>query len=348
MLYQLFPSVPGKRPILNSVFVGVSTGVLKLSGTTAPLKLGTVGRLRRLGPGGSATSGPVVVFLIVGASNLVVVPVDVVICQTRVKTTRPASMFVPVLLDAFVSALIKIVTIDVTRGVGLVGGPVLVLVNVVYLFFSNLVCLFLDISQRSVNACSALVTGVLLFDIVVLFVLANIEGGVGMCSSFIRKTGRKFAATIHVVPCLITFLMNVTMFHASKTVSFLIKNVKCTMKLYKISADFIKTLPATLVGSLDNDNTGKLVVSAVGRLKPSSFMKHVDYIMHKTSSAAFCVLTICFNDMNVAGAHGTIAYNLVTSFSNVVTTVLVDCLFFFWVVAFGCNYGLSGEERRGT
>lgn len=151
-----------------------------------------------------------------------------------------------------------------------------------------------------------------------------------MCSTFVRKTGRNFAATMHVVPCLITFLIKVTIFHASNTVSVLIGNVNCIMKLFNMSADFMNTLPATLVGSLDNDNTGKLVVSAVGRCNTSSFMKHVDYITHNTSSAAFCVLTICFNDMNVAGAGGTIAYKLVTSFSNVVTTVVVDCVFFFW------------------
>lgn len=316
--------------MVKSVFVGVSTGVLKLSGTTAPVKLGTVGRLRRLGPGGSATDGPVVVFLIVGASKLVLVPVSVVMCHTRVKTTRPASVFVPVLLDAFVSALIKIVIIDVSRHVGLVGGPVLVLVKVLDLFFKNLVCLFAILSHRRVKACSALVTGVVLFKMVVLFVLANVQGGVGICSSFMRKTGRKFDATMQVVPCLMTFLMNVTIFHASKTVSVLIGKVKRIMKFYKLSADFINTLPAKLVGSLDNDTTGKLVVSAVGRFNPSTFMSHIDYMIHKTSSAAFCVLTICFNDMNVAGAEGTIAYNLVTSFSNVVTTVFFDCLFFFW------------------
>lgn len=171
MFYHLFPRVPGKRPTVNSVFVGLSTGVLKLSGTTAPVKLGTVGRLRRLGPGGSATAGPVIVFLILGASKLVLVPIDVVVCHSRVNTTRPASVFVPALVAATVSAIINIVTIDVTRHVGLLGGPVLVLVNYVDLFFTTLICLFARVDHSRVNMCSALVTGVLLFSVVLLFVL---------------------------------------------------------------------------------------------------------------------------------------------------------------------------------
>lgn len=106
---HLFPSVPGGRPIVKDVFVGVTSGVLKLSGTTAPAKLGTVRRVRRLGAGGSATAGPVVVFLILGASKLAVVPAAVLTFHTSCNTTRPASIFVPVLVTALITALTKVV-----------------------------------------------------------------------------------------------------------------------------------------------------------------------------------------------------------------------------------------------
>lgn len=312
----------------NDVFVGLTTGVLKLSGTTAPLKLGTVRNLRRLGPGGSATDGPVVVFLMLGASKLALVPVDVVMCHTRLKTARPASVFMPVLLTAFFSALTNVMTMDVCREVGLFGHAVLLFLKKVDLLMTKVVCFFGALSQSRVSVCSAAFTGIFLFLVVVNFVITKVEGEVGICSSFIRKTGRKFDATIHVVPCLMTVLMNVKIFHTSNTVSCLVSNVNGTMGLYNVSDSFMKTLPATLVGPLDKDKTQKLVMSTVAACNPSSFMNQLSYVFRNSASAAFCVLTMCFNDMKVMEAHRTIPYKLLTSTTKIVTTVLVYCLFF--------------------
>lgn len=143
-----------------------------------------------------------------------------------------------------------------------------------------------------------------------------------------RKTGRKFSATIHVVPCLITVLISVNIFHTSNTVSFLVRNVTKMIQDYNVSSRFINTLPATLVGPLDNDKTHKLVISTVDACKTSSFINHLTYVFRKSASAAFCVLTICFKDIDIAHAERTLDYKLVTSFTKVLTTVFVKCLFF--------------------
>ncbi len=86
-------------------------------------------------------------------------------------------------------------------------------------------------------------------------------------------------------------------------------------------------------------------------------MNHLSYILRNTASAAFCVLTLCFNSMNVGGDHRTLPYNLFTSTVNVVTTVVMTCVFFKWSSggagevpgwgAAGCS-GLRCEGRRGT
>lgn len=92
----------------------------------------------------------------------------------------------------------------------------------------------------------------------------------------------------------------------------------------------MNTLPATVVGPLSKDNTQNVVLRTVGGCNPSSFINELDYVFRNSASAAFCVLTMCFKDMDVEGAHRTITYNLLTSLTKIVTTVAVTCLFFKW------------------
>lgn len=326
----LFPKVPGSRPTANSVFVYVSTGLLNLSGTTAPVKLGTVGRLRRLGARGSSTDSPVVVFLYVGTSKLALVPISVVACQTRVKTTGPTSIFLPLVLTAFSSALITVLTIYFGRQVGVLRQGLLLFFNKVVTFVNNLTLLFKVVDRRSISLCSALFTGVLLFSVVYKFVVDNVHGGVGMCSAFVRNTGRNFRATIAVVPCLVTMLITVTIFQTSKTVSFLVSNVHVKISTTKLSARFIRNLPAVLVGPLDNDKTQNVVLSTVGACNTSSFVNHLYSVIRKSDSAAFCIITLCFNDIKVHGACCAVPYSLLTSLTKTITTIAVACLFFAW------------------
>lgn len=160
-------------------------------------------------------------------------------------------------------------------------------------------------------------------------------GGIPACRDFARNKGRNVGVTMSVVPFLINVLMTVSIFETSNTLRCFVSLVEPKLSTLKMPPSVI---PLTVVHPVSNATTLKVADSLVTIRNPSSFVNELTSILRNDASAAFCMLAICFKTMKVGGVKSTLGIKLLTSLTNVVTSVIVMALIF---------KGVWGEVRGG-
>ena len=109
---RLFPDIPKGHPVMGSIFMNMSANMLGLDNAATPMGLKAMKELQELNPKKDTASNPMIMFLVINTSGLIIIPISIMVYRAQMGAAQPTDIFIPILLSTFISTLVGVIAVQ--------------------------------------------------------------------------------------------------------------------------------------------------------------------------------------------------------------------------------------------
>lgn len=329
VLCRLFPDIPKGHPVLGSIFMNMSANMLGLDNAATPLGLKAMKELQELNPKKDTASNPMIMFLVINTSGLIIIPISIMVYRAQMGAAQPTDVFIPILLSTFISTLVGVIAVSIAQKINLINKPILILMGIICLFFSCLIYLFLSVSREDMGTYSTLIANILLFSVIILFILTGVRKKINVYDSFVEGAKEGFTTAVRIIPYLVAFLVGIAVFRTSGAMDFLVGGIGYVVGLCGVDTSFVGALPTALMKSLSGSGANGLMIDTMKELGPDSFVGRMSCVVRGASDTTFYILAVYFGSVGITKTRNAVTCGLIADFSGIIAAILISYLFFF-------------------
>ena len=222
---RLFPDIPKGHPVMGSIFMNMSANMLGLDNAATPMGLKAMKELQELNPQKDTASNPMIMFLVINTSGLILIPISIMVYRAQMGAAQPTDIFIPILLSTFVSTLVGVIAVSISQRINLINKPILILIGVLSLIFGGLMYLFTTLSREEMGTYSTLIANIILFGVIILFILTGIRKKINVYDSFVEGAKEGFTTAVRIIPYLVAFLVGIAVFRTSGAMDILVDGI---------------------------------------------------------------------------------------------------------------------------
>ncbi len=212
---RLFPDIPKGHPAMGSIFMNLSANMLGLDNAATPLGLKAMKELQELNPRKDTATNPMIMFLVINTSGLILIPVSIMMYRAQMGAAQPTDIFIPTLLSTAISTTVGVLTVSISQRINLLCKPILLLAGGISLFFATLIWVFFRVGRDEMGPYSTLAANIILFSIILLFIVWGVWKRTNVYDAFIEGATEGFGPAVRIIPYLVAFLVGIAVFRAS-------------------------------------------------------------------------------------------------------------------------------------
>ena len=326
---RLFPDIPKGHPVMGSIFMNMSANMLGLDNAATPMGLKAMKELQELNPQKDTASNPMIMFLVINTSGLILIPISIMVYRAQMGAAQPTDIFIPILLSTFVSTLVGVIAVSISQRINLINKPILILIGVLSLIFGGLMYLFTTLSREEMGTYSTLIANIILFGVIILFILTGIRKKINVYDSFVEGAKEGFTTAVRIIPYLVAFLVGIAVFRTSGAMDILVDGIGYVVGLCGLDTSFVGALPTGLMKSLSGSAANGLMIDTMKEFGPDSFVSRVSCVVRGASDTTFYILAVYFGSVGITKTRNAVTCGLIADFSGIIAAILISYLFFF-------------------
>ena len=327
---KLFPEVPKDHPATGSMIMNFSANMLGLDNAATPLGLKAMKELQELNPDKETASNAQIMFLVLNASGLTIIPISVIADRATVGALNPTSIFIPTLIATFCSTLAGLLYVSIRQKINLFDPVILAYL----LGFTGLVCLgvwyFASLTPAELQQQSNLFTSVTILTIIISFMILGLRKRLSLFETFIEGAKEGFEISIKIIPFLVAILVGIGLFKASGALAYLNQGVKWTLGHTGMNTDFVDALPVAYLKPLSGQAARAMMIeiSKGNPAGPDSFVANLAAVFRGCAETTFYILALYFGSVNIRRTRYALTGGLVADLAGVIAAIFVAYLFF--------------------
>lgn len=329
VLCRLFPDIPKGHPVLGSIFMNMSANMLGLDNAATPMGLKAMKELQELNPKKDTASNPMIMFLVINTSGLILIPISIMVYRAQMGAAQPTDVFIPILLSTFISTLVGVIAVSIAQKINLINKPILILMGFLSLFFTGLIYLFLNISRTEMGTYSTLIANIILFGVIILFILTGVRKKINVYDAFVEGAKEGFTTAVRIIPYLVAFLVGIAVFRTSGAMDYLVGGIGALVGFFGVDTSFVGALPTALMKSLSGSGANGLMIDTMKELGPDSFVGRMSCVVRGASDTTFYILAVYFGSVGITKTRNAVTCGLIADFSGIIAAIFISYLFFF-------------------
>lgn len=325
---KLFPSIPKGHPAAGAMFMNISANLLGLDNAATPMGLKAMKELQELNADKDSASNSMIMFLVLNASGLTIIPITIMMYRTELGAANPSDVFLPIMLTTFTSTLVGLFAVCIKQRINVFQRSLLLFFGGAIVFIGGLTYFFNTLSQEQANLYSTLFANILLFSIICCFILSGVLKKQPVYENFIEGAKDGFKTAITIIPYLIAVLVGVGVFRASGAMGFLIDGVRFVVSSVGLNTDFVEALPTMLMKPLSGSGSRGLMLDAMNTYGADSFVGRLSSIVQGSCDTTFYVVALYYGSVAVRNTRYTVQYALLADLAGALMAIAMAYLFF--------------------
>jgi Uncharacterized membrane protein, required for spore maturation in B.subtilis. len=325
---RLFPDIPKNHPAGGSILLNLSANILGLDNAATPAGLQAMRELQEINPNKSQASNPMIMFLVMNASGLTLIPVSVMTIRAQMGATNPADVFVPIMIATFLSTMIGVLAVCIKQKINIFDKVILGTFGTVALLIGGVIWTFNKMGPEQAQSISSIVASIILFGIIIVFILSGVRKKINVYDAFIEGAKDGFSVAVRIIPYLIAILVAIGMFRASGAMDFLIDGIKFSVTTLGFDTKWVDGMPTALMKPLSGSGARGMMVDAMNTFGADSFVGRLSGIFQGSTDTTFYVVAVYYGAVNIRNSRYTIPYALLADLVGVITGIGVAYIFF--------------------
>lgn len=325
---RLFPEIPNGHPAMGSIFMNLSANMLGLDNAATPMGLKAMKELQELNPQKDTATNPMVMFLVLNTSGLILIPVSIMMYRAQMGAAQPTDIFVPTLITTAVSTIVGVTAVSIAQRINLLNKPILLLIGCISLFFASLIYLFSRVGRDEMGLYSTLVANILLFSIILLFILWGVWKRIPVYDSFIEGAKEGFTTAVRIIPYLVAFLVGIAVFRTSGAMDIVVDGIAWLAGACGLDTGFAGALPTALMKSLSGSGANGLMIDTMKEYGADSFVGRMSCVARGASDTTFYILAVYFGSVGISKTRNAVTCGLIADAAGILAAIIVSYAFF--------------------
>jgi spore maturation protein SpmB len=284
--------------------------------------------LQELNPQKDTASDAQILFLVLNASGLTIIPVSIMTYRAQAGAANPTDIFLPILLATFASTLGGILVTRCFQKMKLANPVAIAWIVGLCAAVGGTLLYFSRLTAAQMSAQSLLMSGLVLFGIIAVFLLASVRKKVNAYEAFVEGAKDGFSTAVMVIPYLVAILVGVAVFRASGAMGLVIDGVSAALAFLGLPTDFVGALPTAIMKPLSGSGARGMMVDAMQVYGPDSFVGRLSCIFQGSTDTTFYVLAVYFGSVAVRKTRHAVACCLAADAFGFAAAIGVAYLFF--------------------
>lgn len=325
---RLFPDIPKGHPAMGSIFMNLSANMLGLDNAATPMGLKAMKELQELNPKKDTATNPMIMFLVINTSGLILIPVSIMMYRAQMGAAQPTDIFIPTLITTTISTFVGVAVVSISQRINLLCKPILLLVGGIALFFTGLVYLFVNVGREQMGAYSTLTANIILFSIILFFIVWGVWKKINVYDAFIEGAKEGFTTAVRIIPYLVAFLVGIAVFRTSGAMDLLVQGIGYLIGLLGVDTSFVGALPTALMKALSGSAANGLMIDAMNQYGADSFVGRMSCVVRGASDTTFYILAVYFGSVGISKTRNAVTCGLLADLSGVVAGIIISYVFF--------------------
>ena len=325
---RLFPDLPAGHPAYGSIMLNVAANMLGLDNAATPVGLKAMAEMQEVNPKKDTASDAQIMFLVLNASGLTIIPVSIMVYRFQLGATNPADIFIPILIATFASTITGLISVAIVQKINLLDRVVLAYLGGLTAIIAGIIIYFSTLSKDQITEISTLAANFTLILIIIVFILMALIKKINVYEAFIEGAKEGFNIAIRIIPFLVAILVAVGIFRASGAMDFLVSGFSAVFGWLGFDTEFTKALPVAFMKPLSGSGARGLMVDAMTTYGADSFIGRLACTMQGATDTTFYILAVYFGSVGIRNTRHAVGCSLLADLAGIITAILVAYLFF--------------------
>ncbi len=325
---RLMPEVPRGHPALGLITLNFAANGLGLDNAATPIGLKAMKALQELNPSSTTASNAQILFLVLNASSLTLLPVSIFMYRAQQGAVDPTLVFLPILLATSASTLVGLLSVAFMQRLKLWDPVVLGYLIPGALLLGGGMALLAGLSATALAALSSLMGNLTLFGLILLFVLCGAVKKVPVYEAFVEGAKEGFEVAKSLLPYLVAMLCAVGVLRASGALDLGLDGIRSLIEWVGWDTRFVDALPTALVKPFSGSAARAMLIETMQSHGVDSFPALVAATLQGSTETTFYVLAVYFGAVGIQRARHAVGCALLADLAGVLASIGV-CYWFF-------------------
>ena len=324
---RLFPEVPKGHPALGSITMNMAANVLGLDNAATPMGLKAMQELQTLNPNKDTASNAQILFLVINASSVTLLPVTIFTYRAQLGAVDPTDVFIPILMATYASTLAGFLFVAAVQRIR-VDAVVLAWLGGVTALVGGLAVWFAQLPAAQMTAQSSVLSNFVLLALIVVFLLGAAWKRVNAYEAFIEGAKDGFHTAVTIIPYLVAMLVAIGMLRASGALPAFVEAARAGVAALGFDAAWVDALPTMIMKPLSGSGARAMMIETMQASGADSFAGRLASIVQGSTETTFYVLAVYFGAVGIKRVRHAVAGGLVADLGGFAAAVAAAYLFF--------------------
>ncbi|AEE68487.1 transporter [Bordetella pertussis] len=325
---RLMPEVPRGHPAIGLITLNFAANGLGLDNAATPIGLRAMRELQSLNPNPDTASNAQILFLVLNASSLTLLPVTLFMFRAQQGAADPTLIFLPILLATSASTLAGLLAVAFCQRLRLHDPVVLAWLGSAALALGAFMVMLAGMSAAAIAALSSLLGNLTLFAVLLAFLVAGAWKKVPVYETFIAGAKDGFNIARDLLPYLVAMLCAIGVLRASGALDFALDGMRWLAHAAGWDTRFVDALPTALVKPFSGSAARAMMLETMSHFGVDSFPALLAAVMQGSTETTFYVLAVYFGSVGIVRARHAVGCALAADLAGVLASIGV-CYWFF-------------------
>ncbi|MCO2712608.1 hypothetical protein FA301_17005 [Pseudomonas aeruginosa] len=325
---RLMPEVPPGHPAIGLITLNFAANGLGLDNAATPIGLKAMKALQELNPSSTTASNAQILFLVLNASSLTLLPVTIFMYRAQQGAADPTLVFLPILLATSASPLAGLLSVALMQRLRLWDPVVLAYLIPGALLLAGFMAVLGTLSATALAQLSSLLGNLTLFSLIVLFLIVGALKKVPVYESFVEGAKEGFDVARNLLPYLVAMLCAVGVLRASGALEVVLGGIRWAVEGLGWDSRFVEALPTALVKPFSGSAARAMLLETMQTHGVDSFPALVAATVQGSTETTFYVLAVYFGSVGLQRARHAVGCALTADLAGVIASIGV-CYWFF-------------------
>jgi spore maturation protein SpmA len=328
---RLFPEVPRDHPANGAIIMNFSANILGLDNAATPLGLKAMKELQEINPNKDTASNAQIMFLVLNASGLTIIPITIIADRVTMGSLHPTSIFIPILIAHSCATLAGLIYVSIRQKINLFDPVILTYLTGMVGVLGLGVWYFTELSQEDMQTQSLLLASIIILSVIVAFIGMGIYKRIAVFETFIEGAKEGFDTAIKIIPYLVGIMVAIAMFRESGTLDYLTDGIGWCLATLGVNTDFVPALPVAFMKPMSGQGARAMMISISESSVhggPDSFVANMASIFRGAAETTFYIMALYFGSVNIRKTRYAVQGALIADLFGVIAGIFAGYLFF--------------------
>jgi spore maturation protein SpmA len=328
LFLRLMPEVPAGHPALGLITLNFAANALGLDNAATPIGLKAMRSLQELNPSQTTASNAQILFLVLNASSLTLLPVSIFMYRAQQGALDPTLVFLPILLATSASTIVGLLSVAFMQRLRLWDPVVLAYLIPGALLLGGFMALLATMSAAALAGLSSILGNLTLFGLIIMFLVIGALRKVQVYEAFVEGAKEGFDVAKGLLPYLVAMLCAVGVLRASGALDLGLEGIRHLVQWLGLDTRFVDALPTAMVKPFSGSAARALLIETMQTQGVDSFAALAAATIQGSTETTFYVLAVYFGAVGIQRARHAVGCALLAELAGVIAAIMVTYWFF--------------------